>query len=77
MFFTAWPHMKSDFAFFTKHPLCGSFLRFQPNYPFPNFPSAEKRFFETMQPSRRTFYEHANYTTDGDGIDHGIITPLS
>ncbi len=30
----ALPHMESDFAFFTKHPLCRSCLRFQPTYQF-------------------------------------------
>jgi len=38
----ALPHMESDFAFFTKHPLCKSCLRFQPTYQFPNFPSPKR-----------------------------------
>src|SRR6266571_8774475 len=38
----ALPHMESDFAFFTKHPLCRSCLRFQPTYQFPNFPSPKR-----------------------------------
>ncbi len=38
----ALPHMESDFAFFTKHPLCRSCLRFQPTYQFPNFPSPRR-----------------------------------
>ena len=38
----ALPHMASDFAFFTKHALCGSCWRFQPTYYFPNFPSPKR-----------------------------------
>src|SRR6266566_1072395 len=49
----ALPHMESDFAFFTKHFLCGSFLRFQPNYHFPNFPSPKRPEAQRMRFKRQ------------------------
>jgi len=38
----ALPHQESDFAFFTKQPLCESFWHFQPSHHFPNFPSPKR-----------------------------------
>src|SRR5258708_20494850 len=35
--------MESDFAFFTKHSLCGSFLRFQPTATSPISPRQKDR----------------------------------
>src|SRR5258708_32769131 len=39
----ALPHMESDLAFFTKHSLCGSFLRFQPTATSPISPRQKDR----------------------------------
>jgi hypothetical protein len=39
----ALPHPKSDFAFFRKHALCGSCLRFQPANDFTDFPWPKNR----------------------------------
>ena len=38
----ALPHQESDFAFFTKHALCGSFLRFQSAHHFADFLSPKR-----------------------------------
>jgi hypothetical protein len=64
MFFTAWPHMKSDFAFFTKHPLCGSFLRFQPNYPI----LSEKQLHRVL----RAYIKYFNETRPHQGLHQQV-----
>ncbi len=38
----ALPHQESDCAFFKKHTLCGSLVRFQPAHHSTNFPSPKK-----------------------------------
>jgi hypothetical protein len=39
----ALPHQESDFAFFKKHTLCGTLLRFQQSRHFTNSPSPKRQ----------------------------------